>query len=200
VKIALPRLPYSKDALAPHISEETLHFHHDKHHKAYVDKTNELLKESPLKDKPLEEIVQAAEGELFNNAAQVWNHAFYWHSMRPGGGGKPKGALLRSIDKHFGSFDDFRDQFKQAAVSQFGTGWAWLVEDKGSLRVMKTGDADLPMRHGLRALLTCDVWEHAYYVDYRNERPKYVEAFLDHLLDWEWAEKNLETPAVFPMT
>lgn len=187
----LPALPYAKDALAPHISAETLDFHHGKHHKAYVDNLNKLLDGKPEASKSLEEIIKASEGPVFNNAAQIWNHTFYWSSMKPGGGGKPTGKLLEAINRDFGSVDTCLQQLGEAAKTQFGSGWAWLVEEGGKLKVTKTANADLPMKHGQKALLTCDVWEHAYYIDFRNARPNYVEAFLKSLVNWDFAAKNL---------
>jgi len=189
----LPDLPYDKGALAPHLSQETLEYHHDKHHNAYVTNLNNLTADANVGDDELEEVILTAEGPLFNNAAQVWNHTFYWKCMRPGGGGEPDGELAEAIDRDFGSFDKFKEQFTEAAVSQFGSGWAWLVLSSGMLKVMKTGNADLPLKHGLPALLTVDVWEHAYYIDYRNARPKYVEAFLTNLVDWGFVAANYAT-------
>ena len=189
----LPDLPYDKGALAPHLSQETLEYHHDRHHNAYVTNLNNLTADANAGDDELEEVILTAEGPLFNNAAQVWNHTFYWKCMRPGGGGEPDGELAEAIDRDFGSFDKFKEQFTEAAVSQFGSGWAWLVLSSGMLKVMKTGNADLPLKHGLPALLTVDVWEHAYYIDYRNARPKYVEAFLTNLVDWGFVAANYAT-------
>ncbi|HVY49131.1 MAG TPA: superoxide dismutase [Minicystis sp.] len=186
----LPDLPYKKDALAPHISAETLEYHHDKHHAAYVNNLNKLLEGK--QHGSLEEVIQSAEGGVFNNAAQVWNHTFYWHCMKPGGGGAPAGDLAQAIQRDFGSFDKFKEEFSNAAATQFGSGWAWLVLDKGKLAVTKTANADLPMKHGQKALLTIDVWEHAYYIDYRNLRPKYIATFLDHLVNWDYALENLK--------
>ena len=189
----LPPLPYDKKALAPHISEETLEYHHGKHHKAYVDKLNELLAGKPEADKSLEDVIKGAEpGPVFNNAAQIWNHTFYWSSMKPGGGGQPTGDLLAAITRDFGSVDKFAEQFTQAGITQFGSGWAWLVLEKGKLSVTKTPNADLPMKHGQTALLTMDVWEHAYYIDYRNARPKYIDTFLKSLANWDFALANLK--------
>ena len=188
----LPNLPYEKDALAPHISAETLEFHHGKHHKAYVDTLNQLLEGKPEANKTLEEIIQSSEGPVFNNAAQIWNHTFYWHSMKPKGGGQPTGDLAAAITRDFGSFDKFKEDFTTAGKTQFGSGWAWLVLDKGKLAVTKTANADLPMKHGQKALLTMDVWEHAYYIDFRNARPKYIETFLKHLANWDFALANLK--------
>lgn len=186
----LPDLPYAIDSLAPHLSQETLEYHHDKHHAAYVTNVNNLTEGKGLGDDQLEELILTSEGPLFNNAAQVWNHSFYWKCMKPGGGGEPSGDVAEAIKRDFGSFDDFKTQFKEAAAGQFGSGWAWLVENAGSLKVVKTGNADLPLKHGMNALLTIDVWEHAYYIDYRNARPKYVAAFVDELIDWEFVAAN----------
>jgi superoxide dismutase, Fe-Mn family len=188
----LPELPYSKDALAPHISAETLEYHHGKHHKAYVDKLNELTAGKPEASKSLEEVIMSAEGPVFNNAAQIWNHTFYWSSMKPKGGGEPTGDLAAAITRDFGSFDKFKAEFTQAGITQFGSGWAWLVLEGGKLKVTKTPNADLPMKHGQKALLTMDVWEHAYYIDYRNARPKYIETFLTSLANWDFAGENLK--------
>ncbi len=187
----LPDLPYAKDALAPHLSQETLEYHHDKHHNTYVTNLNGLVEGTDNAGKSLEEIIVAAEqGPLFNNAAQVWNHTFYWNCMKPGGGGAPAGDLAKAIDKAFGSFDDFKKEMSAAAVGQFGSGWAWLVVENGQLKVTKTSNADLPLKHGQAALLTIDVWEHAYYIDYRNLRAKYVETFLGALVDWDFVAGN----------
>ena len=185
----LPPLPYAEDALAPVISAETLKLHHGKHHKKYIDTMNQLLEKEPLQASTLEEVVRQAKGKLFNNAAQAWNHDFYWHSLSPRRQ-RPAGALLHRLEKAFGSYDKFADEFSKAAIGQFGSGWAWLVEKEGKLQVTATGNADTPMAHGIKCLLTVDVWEHAYYVDYRNERERYVSAILDRL-NWEFAEKNL---------
>jgi Fe-Mn family superoxide dismutase len=188
----LPNLPYAKDALAPHISAETLEYHHGKHHKAYVDNLNKLLEGKPEASKSLEEVILSSEGGVFNNAAQVWNHTFYWSSMKPNGGGQPTGDLLAALNRDFGSVEKFAEQFAQAGATQFGSGWAWLVLEKGKLAVTKTPNADLPMKHGQKALLTMDVWEHAYYIDYRNARPKYIETFLKSLVNWDFASENLK--------
>jgi len=189
---SLPELPYAKDALAPHISAETLEYHHGKHHKAYVDNLNKLLEGKPEASKTLEEIIMASDGGVFNNAAQVWNHTFYWHSMKPNGGGLPTGELADAINRDFGSFDKFKEEFAAAGATQFGSGWAWLVLDAGKLRVTKTPNADLPMKHGQKAILTMDVWEHAYYIDFRNARPKYIETFLNSLVNWDFALSNFK--------
>jgi Fe-Mn family superoxide dismutase len=188
----LPPLPYDKSALAPHISAETLEFHYGKHHKTYVYTLNKLTEGKPEAEKSLEEIIKSSEGPLFNNAAQVWNHTFYWSSMKPNGGGQPTGDLLAAINRDFGSVEKFAEQFTQAGATQFGSGWAWLVLENGKLAVTKTPNADLPMKHGQKALLTMDVWEHAYYIDYRNARPKYMETFLKSLINWDFALENLK--------
>ena len=188
----LPDLPYEKNALEPHISAETLEFHHGKHHHAYVTNLNKLITGTPHAQKPLEDIIASSEGGIFNNAAQVWNHTFYWNTLRPGGGGEPTGPLGDAIKRDFGSFAKFKEAFADAAATQFGSGWAWLVLDGGRLKVTKTANADLPMKHGQAALLTIDVWEHAYYVDYRNARPKYIDAVIANLLNWDFAARNLE--------
>ena len=181
----LPELPYAKDALAPVISAETIDYHYGKHHAAYVANLNKLTEGTPHADATLEEIIAAADGGLFNNAAQVWNHTFYWSCMKPGGGGEPAGALAEALTGAFGSVDDFKREFKTACVSQFGSGWGWLVQKDGKLEIMTTANADLPLKHGAKPLLTCDVWEHAYYVDFRNARPNYVQSFIDHLINWD---------------
>ncbi|MDI3285569.1 Fe-Mn family superoxide dismutase [Polyangium sp. 15x6] len=187
----LPDLPYAKDALAPHISAETLEYHHGKHHNAYVTNLNKLIDGKPEASLSLEEIILRSDGGVFNNAAQVWNHTFYWHCMKPNGGGEPTGDLADAIKRDFGSFEKFKEEFANAAATQFGSGWAWLVEKDGKLAVTKTGNADLPMKHGQKALLTIDVWEHAYYIDYRNLRPKYIETFMAKLVNWDFVTKNL---------
>jgi Fe-Mn family superoxide dismutase len=196
ISIALPRLPYPEDALAPVISARTLSLHHGKHHKAYVDKTNELIAGTELEGRALEDVIMAASGrsdkaELFNNAAQAWNHAFYWRSMKPRGGGKPPAELAAEIDAAFGGVDAFKKQFADAAVTQFGSGWAWLVRDGHALKIVKTSNAELPLTMGQTPLLAIDVWEHAYYIDYQNKRPDYVAAVIDKLLNWEFASENL---------
>jgi len=189
----LPPLPYDKTALAPHISAETLEFHHGKHHNAYVTNLNKLLEGKPEASKSLEDIILSSEAGVFNNAAQIWNHTFYWSSMKPGGGGAPSGDLADAIKRDFGSLEKLHEELTNAAVTQFGSGWAWLVQNKdGKLAVTKTGNADLPMKHGQKALITIDVWEHAYYIDYRNLRPKYVETFLKSLVNWDFAAANLK--------
>ena len=186
----LPELPYSKEALMPNISGETLEYHYGKHHQAYVDNLNRLIPGTEFENLPLEDIVKKASGGIFNNAAQVWNHSFYWRCMKPGGGGEPDGKLAEALDRDFGSFSEFKEKLTEAALEQFGSGWAWLVESAGALKVVRTANADLPLRHGMNALLTIDVWEHAYYIDYRNARAKYVAAFLDSLVDWDFAASN----------
>jgi Fe-Mn family superoxide dismutase len=190
---SLPDLPYAKDALAPFLSAETLEYHYGKHHNAYVTNLNGLIDSAAPGNETqedLERIILSAEGGLFNNAAQVWNHSFYWKCMKPGGVGAPSGELARAIESAFGSFAEFSKEFSAAAVGQFGSGWAWLVMDAGELKVFKTGNADLPLKHGQTALLAVDVWEHAYYIDYRNLRPKYVETFLTSLVDWDFVAAN----------
>ena len=187
----LPELPYPKDALAPHLSAETLEYHHGKHHNAYVTNLNNLIEGTEFAQKSLEDIVMSASGGMFNNAAQIWNHTFYWSSMKPGGGGAPSGALAAAIDRDFGSFDAFKTQFSQAGATLFGSGWTWLVMEAGTLKITQTSNADLPQKHGQTPLLTMDVWEHAYYIDFRNLRPKYIETFLGVLANWEFAAQNL---------
>jgi Fe-Mn family superoxide dismutase len=192
VSIKLPDLPYKLDALAPHISKETLEFHHGKHHQAYVNKLNAAIGGGRYEKMPLEEIIRESRGEpkVFNNAAQVWNHTFYWSCMSPGGGGEPGGSLADAIKKSFGSFAKFKEEFTTASETLFGSGWAWVVKDGDKLSIMQTKDADNPLTKGQRPLLTCDVWEHAYYIDYRNARPKYIEAFWN-VINWDFMEKNL---------
>ena len=192
----LPELLYAQNALEPHISANTLSFHYGKHHQAYVTNLNNLVKDTPLASASLEDVItqsakDPAKAGIFNNAAQIWNHTFYWHSMKPNGGGKPTGKIAAMIESDLGGYDKFVEAFKQAGATQFGSGWAWLVLDGGKLKVTKTGNADLPMVHGQKALLTMDVWEHAYYLDYQNKRPDYIATFLDKLVNWDFAEKNL---------
>lgn len=187
----LPDLPYAKDALEPHISAETLEYHHGKHHNAYVTNLNGLVEGTDLAGKSLEEIVAVGEGATFNNAAQVWNHTFYWSCMRPGGGGAPSANLAAAIDRDFGSFDAFKEQFSKSGATLFGSGWTWLVLEGSTLKITQTSNADLPLKHGQTPLLTMDVWEHAYYVDYRNARPKYIETFLASLVNWDFVAANL---------
>lgn len=186
----LPELPYAENALEPYISKNTIEFHYGKHHRAYVDNLNKLIAGTEFEHKTLEQIVEETAGKseynaVFNNAAQAWNHAFFWNCMMPAGGGEPVGELKEKIVRDFGSYDKFCEDFLNAAVSQFGSGWAWLVEDKsGRLSVMKTGNADNPLAHGLKALMTVDVWEHAYYLDYQNRRADFVKTFITNLIKW----------------
>lgn len=188
----LPALPYDLDALAPHVSRETLEYHHGKHHQAYVDKLNELIEGTDLADKTLEEIIKESDGILFNQAGQHWNHTFYWNCMSPDGGGEPTGEIAARIGSSFGSYQAFAEQFTEAAMGQFGSGWAWLTDDgTGGLAVTKTPNADLPLAHDAKALLTIDVWEHAYYIDHRNRRPDYIDTFLTHLINWDFVNQNL---------
>ncbi len=194
--IELPPLPYDAKALEPHISANTLSFHHGKHHAAYVNNYNNLTKDTPYASKSLEEVVKEVAGDaakvgIFNNGAQVWNHSFFWNCLKHDGGGKPSGALAAKIDADIGGFDKFVEEFKTAATTQFGSGWAWLVLDGGKLKVTKTANADTPLAHGQTALFTVDVWEHAYYLDYQNRRPDFVAAVLQHLANWEFAAQNL---------
>jgi Fe-Mn family superoxide dismutase len=194
--ITLPELPYAKNALEPFISENTLNFHHGKHHNAYVTNLNNLIANTDLATKSLEEIIHAVVGNpakagVFNNAAQVWNHTFYWHSLKPKGGGLPSGAIAQKIDASFGSYENFKKEFTAAATTQFGSGWAWLVADGDSLKIVKTGNAETPITQGLKPLITIDVWEHAYYLDYQNLRPKYIETYLESLVNWDFANANL---------
>lgn len=193
----IPELPYDKKALEPYISENTLNFHYDKHHKGYYDTLNTIILDHKLKFKTLEDVIMrsahdAALLALFNSAAQAWNHTFYWQSMKPSGGGQPKGALLEAINEQFGSYDDFKKQFIEAGAKLFGSGWVWLVLDGKRLKIVATSNADLPLIHNQKALLVYDVWEHAYYLDYQNRRKDYVTAFLDHLVNWDFAEQNFE--------
>ena len=188
----LPALPYGLDDLAPHISAETLEYHHGKHHQAYVTKLNELIDGTPDAERTLEEIIRDSDGVLFNQAGQHWNHSFYWNCMTPGGGGQPTGEIADLIGSSFGSHDEFAKQFTEAAMGQFGSGWAWLVDSgDGALAIQKTPNADLPLAHDTKALLTIDVWEHAYYVDYRNARPDYISNFLTNLVNWDFVAENL---------
>ena len=187
----LPELPYAKDALAPNISAETIEYHYGKHHKAYVDNLNKLIPGTEFENVPLEDIIKKATGGVFNNAAQVWNHTFYWNCLSPKGSGAPTGALAEVIDKAFGSFDKFKEQFANAGMTKFGSGWAWLVKKAdGSLAIEATSNADNPMKEGKKPLLTCDVWEHAYYIDYRNARAKYIEAFWN-IVNWDFVTANM---------
>jgi len=194
--VQLPNLPYAETALEPHYSAKTISFHYGKHHKAYVDNLNKLTPGTPLDGKSLEDIVMASAGDasrvgVFNNSAQVWNHTFFWSCMKPGGGGRPTGEVARRIDQAFGSYEKFAEQFKATAVGRFGSGWGWLVLDGGGLKIVSTANADTPMASKQTALLTVDVWEHAYYLDYQNRRPDFVQAFLDHLVNWDFVAGNL---------
>ncbi|MBL0941917.1 MAG: superoxide dismutase [Alphaproteobacteria bacterium] len=191
----LPELPYDLSALEPHISARTLEFHYGKHHQGYVTKLNELVQGQDLENFSLEEIIKRTAGDnskiaIFNNAAQVWNHTFYWHCMTPQGSGLPSPAIKAKIDDSFGNLEQFKKEFKEAAMTQFGSGWAWLIADQGKLKIIKTGNADLPLAHGQHALLTCDVWEHAYYLDYQNRRMDYVDIFMNQLINWDFVEQN----------
>ena len=189
----LPPLPFPKDALASKgMSEETLEYHHGKHHKTYVDNLNGLIEGTEHADAPLENIIRAADaGPLFNNAAQVWNHTFFWNCLSPEGGGAPSGDLAEQLSSAFGSVESFREEFTDAAKTQFGSGWAWLGHDGSGLKVMKTPNADLPLNHDVKALLTLDVWEHAYYIDFRNSRPGFIDNFFDNLVNWDFVSQNL---------
>ncbi len=188
----LPSLPYAMDALSPHISKETLEYHYGKHHQAYVTNLNKLIPGTEFEEMTLEEIILKSKGGIFNNAAQIWNHTFYWHCLSPNGGGEPTGKVADAISKNFGSFAAFKEQFTQAAATTFGSGWAWLVQDAtGALKIISTSNAGTPMTEGLTALLTCDVWEHAYYIDYRNARPEYINHFWS-LVNWDFIAQNLK--------
>lgn len=192
----LPPLPYPDQALSPTISANTIGFHYGKHHQGYINQLNQLVTGTPLAEQPLTAVITTTAGKadqaaIFNNAAQVWNHTFYWNSLRPKGGGKPTGPLADLIDQSFGGYDAFKAEFTKAATSQFGSGWAWLVKDGDKLTIAKTSNADTPIAHGQKPLLTVDVWEHAYYLDYQNRRADYVAAVLDNLINWEFAAQNL---------
>ncbi len=194
--IELPALPYAEDALEPAYSARTIGFHHGKHHAAYVTNLNGMIEGTDLASKSLEDIIQAAAGDaekagMFNNAAQIWNHTFFWNSMKPGGGGKPSGDLAAAIDKAFGGFDGFSEAFRTAAATRFGSGWGWLVAQGGELKVVSTANAETPITEGMTPLLTVDVWEHAYYLDYQNRRPDFLQAFLDDLVNWDFVAANL---------
>jgi Fe-Mn family superoxide dismutase len=198
--IELPPLPYAPDALAPVISAQTMSFHYGKHHKAYVDNLNKLVAGTEHAETPLEKLIAAVAGKadkagMFNNAAQVWNHTFFWNSMKPDGGGAPTGAIAKAIDGAFGSDENFKKEFTNAAVTQFGSGWAWLVADKGAVKLVKTPNAETPLTQGVTPLLTIDVWEHAYYLDYQNRRPDFVAAVIDKLINWDFANANLARAA-----
>ncbi len=191
-----PALPYATDALEPYMSARTFEFHYGKHHAAYVTNLNKLTEGTDMASMSLEEVIKASFGDpakagIFNNAAQVWNHTFFWSSMKPGGGGAPSGMLAEKIDRAFGSFDKFKEEFKTAATTQFGSGWAWLVSDAGTLKITKTSNAENPLVHGQVPLLTIDVWEHAYYIDYQNRRPDFIQTFLDSLVNWDFVAQNL---------
>jgi Fe-Mn family superoxide dismutase len=195
--ITLPDLPYDKSALEPYISFRTLDFHHGKHHKTYVDNTNKMIENTDLEGKDLDTIIKAAAADpaqkgLFNNAAQVWNHSFFWQCMKPGGGGKPDGKIAELIDKKWGSYEEFAAELKQAGISQFGSGWAWLALQGAELEITKTPNAENLSASGLRPLLVVDVWEHAYYLDYQNRRPDFLQTFLDHLINWDFVNANLK--------
>lgn len=192
----LPPLPYPHDALEPYMSSQTLHLHHGKHHATYVTNLNNLTKDSPLAGQGLEEVIRGAAGDsakqkIFNNAAQVWNHTFYWQCMKKGGGGAMPGELESRIKSDFGSVDKFKEEFTAAGLDQFGSGWAWLIVENGKLKITRTGNADLPLAHGQHAVLTADVWEHAYYVDYQNRRGDFLKAFIDNLVNWEFVAQRL---------
>nr|WP_253307612.1 superoxide dismutase [Rickettsia endosymbiont of Ceutorhynchus assimilis] len=192
----LPDLPYDKDSFKPHFRAETFDYHHGKHHQTYVTNLNNLLKDdTELQKMDLEELIAHSSSNssyaIFNNAAQIWNHSFFWHSIKPKGGGNPTGKILELINKDFGSFENFREQFKTAAIGQFGSGWAWLIYHDNKLQIIKTANAETPIVNGMKPIIACDVWEHAYYIDYRNKRPDYVDIFIKHMINWEFAERNL---------
>jgi Fe-Mn family superoxide dismutase len=194
--ITLPQLPFEKDALAPYISANTLEFHHGKHHKAYVDNLNKLIEGTEIASKSLEEIIKIAAKDsskagIFNNAAQVWNHSFYWQCLKKAGGGAPKGAVAEKIKATWGNFEKFADELKNAGITQFGSGWAWLISEGNELKITKTANADTPIAHGQKPLLTIDVWEHAYYLDYQNRRPDYLSAVIQNLINWDFVNANL---------
>jgi len=192
--LQLPELPFAKDALEPHMSAQTLEFHHGKHHNAYVIKGNELLAEAGIEGDDLESLVRAVadrKGPLFNNVGQCYNHTFFWHSLSPSGGGQPSGAIADRINRDFGSFETFRSEFIAGGVGQFGSGWIWLAAEGGKLKLVKTANAENPLTDGMTPLLVCDVWEHAYYLDYQNRRPDFLASFIDHLANWEFANQNL---------
>ncbi|MDR3555194.1 MAG: superoxide dismutase [Syntrophobacteraceae bacterium] len=194
--LTLPDLPYAKNALEPHISAKTLEFHHGKHHKAYVDNANKLLSGTGLEKEDPEKILKEVAGDvsrigIFNNVAQAWNHAFFWNCLKTGGGGRPTGKVAKQIDADFGSYEKFSEDLKNTGVTQFGSGWAWLVLKSGRLEVMKTANADTPVAHGIKPLLTIDVWEHAYYLDYQNRRPDFLQAVIDNLINWDFVNSRL---------
>lgn len=193
----LKPLPYAESALEPHISAETISYHYGKHHKSYVDKLNSLLKDDPLAELSLEDVIQQSQGlaarqTIYNNAAQIWNHDFFWNSMTPDGGGAPTGEIKTLIEEHIGSAEDFQTAFKDAATKHFGSGWAWLIFVDNAVSIVTTHDAEIPLENGATPLLCCDVWEHAYYLDYQNRRPDFVTAYLDHLINWDFANANFE--------
>lgn len=191
----LPKLPFAKDAFNPHFTAETFEYHHEKHHNAYVTNLNKLLDDNKeMTDMDLEDLIIASSTSspaIFNNAAQIWNHSFFWYSIKPNAGGNPSGNIAEQIDKDFGSYEAFAEQFKQAALTQFGSGWAWLVYHQNKLQIVKTANAETPITKGMQPIIACDVWEHAYYIDYRNKRPDYVSTFLDHMINWDFAEMHL---------
>lgn len=194
--IILPDLPYARNALEPYIGARTMEFHHDKHHKAYVDNGNKLIAGTPLENESMESIIMKVAGQndkmaIFNNVGQAWNHTFFWQCMKPGGGGQPTGEIAERIKRDFGGHEKFAEEFKNAGATQFGSGWAWLVVDNGKLAVMKTPNADNPIAHNLKPLLGIDVWEHAYYLDYQNRRPDYLAAFVEHLINWDFVNAQL---------
>jgi len=194
--ITLPQLPFEKDALAPYITANTLDFHYGKHHKAYVDNLNKLIEGTELATKSLEEIIKiaakdSAKAGIFNNAAQVWNHSFYWQCLKKAGGGAPTGAVAEKIKTTWGNFEKFADDLKNAGITQFGSGWAWLISEGNELKITKTANADTPIAHGQKPLLTIDVWEHAYYLDYQNRRPDYLSAVIQNLINWDFVNANL---------
>lgn len=194
MKLELPDLPYAKDALSPHMSSDTLDYHHGKHHNAYVNKGNELLEEAGVSADNLEDLVMECAkkgGGLFNNVGQHYNHSFFWNSMSPDGGGAPKGAIADAINSNFGDFDSFKKEFVDSGVGQFGSGWVWLVADGDKLKVVKSANAETPLTEGLKPILVCDVWEHAYYLDFQNRRPDFLASFIDNLVNWEFANQNL---------
>lgn len=193
----LPPLPFDYTALEPHVSKSTLEFHHDKHHAAYVNNYNNMVKGTDMESKSIEEVIKATYNDaskagIFNNAAQAWNHTFYWNCIKPSGGGQPSGELADKIAADFGSFDKFKEEFKAAAATQFGSGWAWLVLDKGTLKVTKTSNAENPLAMGMTPLLTIDVWEHAYYLDYQNKRPDYIDTFISSLINWDFVAEQMK--------
>lgn len=193
----LPELPYATDALEPHMSAKTFSFHHAKHHNAYVTNLNKLIEGTDFAGKTLEEITKSSDGGVFNNAAQVWNHTFFWNSLSPNGGGAPTGAIAKKIDASFGSYDKFREEFTAAATTQFGSGWAWLVLDGDALKIVKTANAETPITGSAIPLLTIDVWEHAYYLDFQNARPGFIASYLDNLVNWDFANENLARGDIF---